>query len=95
MGAGASFTDVARSLIHDHGVEVAEAVIVAERVFRGSDGTFPGLGRERVYLDSLLRVRSHLAAHPEDERVLAAGQISVDAAATVRATVLQRFFGSG
>jgi hypothetical protein len=78
-----------------HGVEVTEAVIVTERAFRGSDGTFPGLGRERVYLESFLRVGSHLTAHPEDERVLAAGQISVDAAATVRAVVPERFVGSG
>ena len=43
------------------------------------DGTHPGLGRERVYLESLVLVRSHLDAYPGDEDVLASGQIAVDA----------------
>jgi len=76
---GASFADVARLLVDAHGVDAEEAVVVAERVFRGGDGTSPGLGRERVYLESFVRVREHLEAHPDDERVLSAGQIAVDA----------------
>jgi hypothetical protein len=85
MQRGASFADVAVRLVHTHGVSEAEAVIVAERAFRGSDGTHPGLGRERVYLPSLLRVGAYLEAHPEDDRVLASGQISVDAIDALRA----------
>ena len=62
----------------------AEAVVVAERAFRGGDGSHPGLGRERVYLESFVRVRRHLAAHPDDDAVLASGQVAVDAADTLR-----------
>jgi hypothetical protein len=78
MFAGASFAEVAWDLLDRHGLDPCEAVIVAERSFRGGDGTRPGLGRERVYLESLVRVRDHLAAHPEDDAVLAAGQVAVD-----------------
>jgi hypothetical protein len=84
MLAGASFADVARALVEEHSVDPAEAVIIAERAFRGGDGTHPGLGRERVYLESLVRVRSHLETHPEDDAVLAAGQVSVDAIDVLR-----------
>ncbi|MGO9838359.1 MAG: tyrosine/phenylalanine carboxypeptidase domain-containing protein [Polyangiaceae bacterium] len=84
MLAGASFTDVALLLVNSHGVDAPEAIVVAERVFRGSDGKRPGLGRERVYLESFLRVRDHLAANPNDEDVLASGQIAVDAIDTLR-----------
>jgi hypothetical protein len=84
MLAGASFADVAYDLVDAQGLDPAEAVVVAERAFRGGDGTYPGLGRERVYLESLVRVRRHLAAHPHDEAVLASGQVAVDAIETLR-----------
>jgi hypothetical protein len=84
---GASFADVAWALANTHGLEAQDAVVVAERVFRGGDGTRPGLGRERVYLESLVRVRRHLDARPEDEDVLAAGQVAVDAIAALRSLV--------
>jgi hypothetical protein len=87
MLAGASFGEVAQGLVTRHGLEVAEAVVAAERVFRGSDGLRPGLGRERVYIEAFLRVKGHLARHPQDERVLAFGQVSVGAAPTLRAFV--------
>ena len=81
---GVSFGDVAVSLVRLHGIDAADAVVIAERVFRGGDGTRPGLGRERVYVESFVRVGAHLAAHPEDEAVMASGQVSVDAIARVR-----------
>jgi hypothetical protein len=84
MLGGASFTDVTSTLIGTHGLDAAEAVVIAERAFRGSDGSRPGLGRERVYLESLVRVRSHLEAHPHDDAVLASGQVAVDAVETLR-----------
>jgi hypothetical protein len=84
MLGGASFADVASALVCAHGLDAADAVVVAERAFRGGDGTHPGLGRERVYLESMLRVRRHLAAHPEDDAVLASGQVAVSAADTLR-----------
>jgi hypothetical protein len=87
MLAGASFADVARALVDDHGFDAAEAVLIAERAFRGGDGASPGLGRERIYLESLVRMRAHLAKRPEDERVLAYGQVAIDAVEPLRAFV--------
>ncbi|HEY8090532.1 MAG TPA: tyrosine/phenylalanine carboxypeptidase domain-containing protein [Polyangiaceae bacterium] len=84
MTAAASFEDVARALVRDHGLEPMQAVLTAERVFRGGTGRGPGLGRERVYLEALARVRAHVAVHPEDEEVLASGQVAVDAAPALR-----------
>jgi hypothetical protein len=84
MLEGATFGDVVRLLVGSHGVGAADAVVVAERAFRGGDGTGPGLGRERVYLESFVRVRRHLDDHPDDEAVLACGQIAVDAIEVIR-----------
>jgi hypothetical protein len=81
---GASFAETATILKDAHGLDPADAVLVAERAFRGSDGSHPGLGRERVYLEALVRVRAHLAARPDDERVLEQGQVSVDAIEALR-----------
>jgi hypothetical protein len=81
---GATFADTAAMLVRDHGVEPLSAVVVAERVFRGGDGARPGLGRERVYLEAFVRVRRHLAEHPEDEAVLASGQIALHACDVLR-----------
>jgi len=79
MLGGASFAEVAATLVGEHGVRVEDAVVCTERVFRGSDGQRPGLGRERVYLESFVLVRAHLATRPQDERVMEAGQVSVEA----------------
>jgi hypothetical protein len=87
MADGAAFADVAPALAREHGLEPLQAVVVAERVFRGSDGVRPGLGRERVYLEALVRVRAHLESRPDDEAVLATGQVSVDAAPALRASL--------
>jgi len=84
MAGGAVFAEVARELIVEHDIDPLQAVIVAERVFRGGDGVRPGLGRERVYLEAFVRVRAHLALCPEDEAILAAGQVAVEAAGALR-----------
>jgi hypothetical protein len=86
---GAAFGDVTRMLVDAHGLDATEAVLVAERAFRGSDGLRPGLGRERVYLEALVRVRKHLAARPEDEEVLACGQVAVGACEVLRSYVTE------
>ena len=83
MRMGGKFDDVVRMLVDRHAIDATDAVIVAERAFRGGDGTRVGLGRERVYLESLVRVRAHLERRPEDEAVLACGQVSVEAAAVL------------
>lgn len=81
---GGSFEDVASVLVREHGLDAADAIIVAERAFRGGDGTQPGLGRERVYLESFIGVRAHLARRPLDEVVLQSGQIAVDTVDALR-----------
>jgi hypothetical protein len=79
MSEGASFADVVRALITDHGFSREAVLGIAERAFRGSDGRGAGLGRERVYLGAWQRVREHLGRRPEDEDVLASGQVALDA----------------
>ena len=83
MRSGAGFVDTVRHLHRDLGVPARRAVVVAERVFRGSHGSTPGLGREHVYLEALVRVREHLDRAPADEGVLGAGQVSLDAVAAL------------
>lgn len=85
MTGGATFADVATALVREHELDPLHAVVVCERVFRGGNGTGPGLGRERVYLESLVQVGAHLGAHPDDEAVLATGQVAVGAVETLRA----------
>lgn len=79
MDGGASFADTLSALVKEHGLPVNEGVLVAERAFRGGDGTSPGLGRERIYLEAFLRVRAHLEKKPTDEGILTSGQVSLDA----------------
>jgi hypothetical protein len=79
MDGGATFADALSALVKEHGLTVADAVLVAERAFRGGDGTSPGLGRERIYLEAFLRVGEHLAKKPTDEGILTSGQVSLDA----------------
>lgn len=78
MDGGAKFTDAVSALVKEHGLTPREAVVVAERAFRGGDGTNPGLGRERIYLEAYLRVKEHLTQKPTDEGVLTSGLISLD-----------------
>jgi hypothetical protein len=84
---GGTFSDIAFALVRAHGLEPEEAVVVSERAFRGGDGLAAGLGRERVYLEAYLRVGEHLSEHPEDEALLASGQIAAGAAPILRGTV--------
>lgn len=83
MDGGARFSENVGALVKEHGLTTREAVLVAERAYRGGDGSTPGLGRERIYLEAYLRVRAHLEAKPTDEGVMTSGQISVDAIATL------------
>ena len=84
MQHGAGFAEVVRGLTRGYDIAPHDAVVMAERAFRGSDGSFPGLGRERVYLPSYLRVRAHLEQRPEDESVLASGQVALGAIEALR-----------
>ncbi len=83
MRDGADFVAVVRAL-RAGGTVLDVALRIAERAFRGSHGATPGLGREQVYLDAYLRVRAHLSARPEDESVLSAGQVALDAVPALR-----------
>ncbi len=78
MDGGATFADALSALVKEHGMPAADAVLVAERAFRGGDGTMAGLGRERIYLEAYLRVGEHLRRKPTDEGILTSGQVSLD-----------------
>jgi len=83
MQAGGDFVAVVRAL-RGLDVPLEAALRVTERAFRGSHGASPGLGRERVYIEALVRVADRLARCPGDERVLASGQVAVDAIDALR-----------
>jgi hypothetical protein len=85
MDAGGTFVDVVRALIDEAGATTTGAVAAAERAFRGSTGEAAGLGRERVYITSYVRVKGRLATSPEDERVIGSGQVAVSAIDALRA----------
>jgi hypothetical protein len=90
MDSGASFGDVVRWLVEERGEGVREAVLLGERVFRGSDGDGGGLGRERVYLESFVRVRAWLEGHPDDEVILGSGQVALEDVAVLGPLVGER-----
>jgi hypothetical protein len=79
MDGGGTFADALDALVTEHGLPPTEAVLITERAFRGGDGTSPGLGRERIYLEAFQRVRAHLLHRPTDEGILTSGQVSLDA----------------
>ncbi len=72
MQSGASFVEVARSTLA-RGFGLDDALRLASRVFRGSDGNTGGVGRESAYLEGYEHVRM---ADPESLRVIAHGQIA-------------------
>ena len=83
MDDGATFVETVRTLVARDGASIPRAVAAAARAFRGSAGETAGLGRERIYLSAFARVGSHLRARPEDEAVLASGQVAIEAIATL------------
>jgi hypothetical protein len=83
MRNGADFSEIVKILRNNHGRTVAQSIAIAERIFRGSDGTHPGLGRESIYIESFVRVSDHVTKFPEAERVLASGQVSIEAIAAL------------
>jgi hypothetical protein len=87
MQEGASFREVATTLVEEGDFDAEEALRVTMRAFRGSDGTQKGLGRERVYLEAYLRVKALLEEDPGSEQVLAAGQIATHAVSTLETHV--------
>jgi hypothetical protein len=90
MDGGATFADAVTALIKVHGISPRDSVLVAERAYRGGDGTTPGLGRERIYLEAYLRVKGHLAKRPTDEGILTSGQVSLEAVTALSPFVRRR-----
>ena len=84
MNDGADFAEVTRHLVSDLGAREEDAVLIGERVFRGSDGSKPGLGRERIYLEAYLEMEAAFGRDPSLEVVIAAGQVSLRAAPLLR-----------
>lgn len=83
MRNGADFSEIVTLLKTTHERSSEKSVSIAERIFRGSDGTRAGLGRESIYLEAFVRVKDHLAKFPEAERVLASGQVSIESCAAL------------
>ena len=70
---GASFADVARGLVKEHGFEPESAVAIAERAFRGG-----GVARDASYLWGWLRVSRALARGETSIDALRVGRVSLD-----------------
>jgi hypothetical protein len=79
LRAGSDFVETTRALERDAGASRESALRIVSRVNRGG-----GLGRELAYLPAYLRVRAARAADPTVDAVLAAGQVSLDAADVLR-----------
>ncbi|AKU99930.1 hypothetical protein AKJ09_06594 [Labilithrix luteola] len=90
MDGGARFHDAVTALVKEHGLAPREAIVVAERAYRGGDGTSAGLGRERVYIESYVRIGDHLAKKPTDEGILTSGQVGLDAVPVLAPFVRRR-----
>lgn len=75
---GADFVQ-AVTIGRDLGAELSEALALALRVTRGG-----GLGRELVYLPALARVEAAYQQHPDVERLMECGRVSVVAALALR-----------
>jgi hypothetical protein len=85
MREGADFREVRSQLERDGGFGAEAAYVLAERLFRGSLGVLPGLGREAAYLTYYLRIRDHLEVYPSDEALFRGGVVAPEACALVRA----------
>ena len=80
---GADYEEAARALISRYGFSFEDAARVAERAFRGGDGSASGLVRDLPYLGSWLRLRDAFedpleGRHLED--LISRGQVSLGAA---------------
>jgi hypothetical protein len=85
MRQGADFREVRTQLEQDGGFGAEAAYLLAERLFRGSLGVLPGLGRESAYLTYYVRIRDHLNVYPSDEELFRAAVVAPEACALVRA----------
>lgn len=89
MRGGEDFGSVRRSLEEEAGFTRPQAYALAERLFRGSMGLLPGLGREAAYVAQYLRVRDHLAVTPGDEALFRVAQVTPEACALLREAQLE------
>ncbi len=90
MRDGADFAETV-AFACESGVSPVEALALAERIFRGSDGSFAGAGRECVYWPRYLAVKSRLAAKPHLRKMLESGQFSLDSASIVESCLMGDF----
>ncbi len=84
MHEGATFQSVSTALEAEALLERDAAYSLAERLFRGSLGARPGFGREASYLAYYIRIRDHLASHPEDETFFRSAVLAPEACALLR-----------
>ena len=85
MHEGASFHESVYRLHRDSGVEIDDAVVLAERAYRGG-----GIARDVCYLRGWLRVRAAVRTQPEVFDLLRLGRVGVDDIST-----LKRLFADG
>jgi hypothetical protein len=90
MRGGEDFERVRCALEGEAGFARQQAYALAERLFRGSRGAHPGLGREAAYVANYLRVRDHLAVMPGDEEIFRVAQVTPEACALVREAQVAR-----
>lgn len=80
MHAGARFGEVARDLMQEHGFPLRDAVVLAERAYRGG-----GIARDAVYLRGWMRVRHALMDGSASLDELWAGKLGLRDLPTTRA----------
>jgi hypothetical protein len=76
---GASFGEIARLLVDEHGFAHAAAVAIAERTFRGG-----GVARDSGYLAGFLRIRAAIKNGEATLDELRRGRVSLGAVAALR-----------
>lgn len=80
LHAQASFDDVVRLLVSEHGFDPDEALALAERAYRGG-----GVARDPIYLRGWLRVRRAVAEGEASVDELRLGKVGLAAIPTLRA----------
>ncbi|MET0285203.1 MAG: tyrosine/phenylalanine carboxypeptidase domain-containing protein [Polyangiales bacterium] len=76
---GASFGEIARLLVDEHGFAHAASIAIAERTFRGG-----GVARDSGYLAGFLRIRSAIKSGDGTLDELRRGRVSLDAVPVLR-----------
>ena len=88
MHSGASFGEVAKSLVREHGFHPSEAIALCERSFRGG-----GVARDAVYLRSWLQVRRGVSEGVTSLSELQLGKVALRDVEDLRRLAVDRRVG--